>query len=46
MDTAYTLGDIYIRRADQAKDVEEVLDITAEMQVKKSNRNDTEIIQR
>ena len=30
MDTAYTLGDIYIRRADQAKDV---LDITAEMQV-------------
>ena len=33
MDTAYTLGDIYIRRADKAKDVEEVLDITAEMQI-------------
>ncbi len=33
MDTAYTLSDIYIRRADKAKDTEEVLDITAEMQI-------------
>ena len=32
-DTAYTLGDIYISRADKAKSVEEVLDITAEMQI-------------
>ncbi|MCR5543397.1 MAG: AraC family transcriptional regulator [Eubacterium sp.] len=38
MDTAYTLGDIYIRRADQAKDVEEVLDITAEMQIDYATR--------
>ena len=38
MDTAYTLGDIYIRRADQAKSVEEVLDITAEMQIDYATR--------
>lgn len=33
LDTAYTLSDIYIRKADVAKSVEEVLDITAEMQI-------------
>ncbi len=32
-DTAYTLSDIYIRRADEAKDEEEVLDIIAELQI-------------
>ena len=38
MDTAYTLGDIYIKRADEAKSVEEVLDITAEMQIDYATR--------
>ncbi len=38
VDTAYTLGDIYIRRADNAKSVEEVLDITAEMQIDYATR--------
>ena len=33
LDTAYTLSDIYIRKADKAKTPEEVLDITAEMQI-------------
>ena len=33
LDTAYTLSDIYIRRADKAKSTEEVLDIMAEMQI-------------
>ena len=32
-DTAYTLTDIYIRKADEAKDTEEVLDLMADMQV-------------
>lgn len=32
-DTAYTLTDIYIRKADVAKDPEEVLDLMADMQV-------------
>jgi len=32
-DTAYTLTDIYIRKADMAKDPEEVLDLMADMQV-------------
>ena len=38
VDTAYTLGDIYIRRADKAKSIEEVLDITAEMQIDYATR--------
>ncbi len=38
VDTAYTLGDIYISRADKAKSVEEVLDITAEMQIDYATR--------
>lgn len=38
VDTAYTLGDIYIRKADKAKSVEEVLDITAEMQIDYATR--------
>ncbi len=33
LDTAYTLSDIYIRKADEAKTREEVLDIMAEMQI-------------
>jgi len=32
-DTAYTLTDIYIRKADEARDTEEVLDLMADMQV-------------
>ncbi len=32
-DTAYTLTDIYIRKADVAKDTEDVLDLMAEMQI-------------
>ena len=32
-DVAYTLTDIYIRKADVATDVEEVLDLMAEMQI-------------
>ena len=37
-DTAYTLSDIYIRIADQAKDPEEVLDLMAEMQIDYATR--------
>ncbi|MBR3041952.1 MAG: helix-turn-helix transcriptional regulator [Eubacterium sp.] len=38
LDTAYTLSDIYIRRADKAKSREEVLDIMAEMQIDYATR--------
>ena len=37
-DTAYTLSDIYIRKADNAKDTEEVLDLMAEMQIDYATR--------
>lgn len=37
-DTAYTLSDIYIKRADEAKDTEEVLDLMAEMQIDYATR--------
>ncbi|MCR5292997.1 MAG: AraC family transcriptional regulator [Eubacterium sp.] len=37
-DTAYTLSDIYIRKADVAKDTEEVLDLMADMQVDYATR--------
>ncbi len=33
LDTAYTLSDIYIRKTDEVKDEEEVLDLIAEMQI-------------
>ena len=38
LDTAYTLSDIYIRKADEAKDVEEVLDLIADMQIDYATR--------
>jgi len=37
-DTAYTLSDIYIRKADVAKDTEEVLDLMADMQIDYATR--------
>lgn len=37
-DTAYTLSDIYIRKADNAKGTEEVLDLMAEMQIDYATR--------
>lgn len=37
-DTAYTLSDIYIQKADHAKSIEEVLDIMADMQVDYATR--------
>ena len=37
-DVAYTLSDIYIKKADVAKDEEEVLDIMAEMQIDYATR--------
>ncbi len=33
LDTAYTLSDIYIRKADEAKKTEDVLDLLADMQI-------------
>lgn len=38
LDTAYTLSDIYIRKADEAKDPEEVMDLIADMQVDYATR--------
>lgn len=38
MDTAYTLSDIYINKADNAKSVEEVLDLIAAMQIDYATR--------
>ena len=38
LDTAYTLSDIYIRKADEAKDEEEVLDLIADMQIDYATR--------
>ncbi len=38
MNTAYTLSDIYINRADEAKSVEEVMDLIAEMQIDYATR--------
>lgn len=37
-DTAYTLSDIYIRKADEAKEVEEVMDLIAAMQIDYATR--------
>ena len=37
-DTAYTLSDIYIKKADEAKEQEEVLDLMGEMQVDYATR--------
>jgi len=37
-DTAYTLSDIYIKKADMATDTEEVLDLMADMQVDYATR--------
>lgn len=38
LDTAYTLSDIYIRKADEAKDPEEVMDLIADMQIDYATR--------
>ena len=38
LDTAYTLSDIYIKRADEAKEVEEVMDLIADMQIDYATR--------
>ena len=38
MNTAYTLSDIYINKADEAKSVEEVMDLIAEMQIDYASR--------
>ena len=38
MDTAYTLSDIYIRKADEAKEIEEVMDLIAAMQIDYATR--------
>ncbi len=38
VDTAYTLSDIYINKADEAKSVEEVMDLIAEMQIDYATR--------
>lgn len=38
LDTAYTLSDIYIKKADEAKDVEEVVDLIAAMQIDYATR--------
>ncbi len=38
LDTAYTLSDIYIKRADEAKEIEEVVDLIAEMQIDYAKR--------
>ena len=38
VDTAYTLSDIYIRAADEAKEIEEVLDLIADMQIDYATR--------
>lgn len=37
-DTAYTLSDIYIKKADEAKEQEEVLDLMGEMQIDYATR--------
>jgi len=38
MNTAYTLSDIYINKADEAKTVDEVMDLIAEMQIDYATR--------
>lgn len=38
MNTAYTLSDIYINKADEAKSVDEVMDLIAEMQIDYASR--------
>ena len=38
MNTAYTLSDIYINKADEARSVEEVVDLIAEMQIDYATR--------
>ena len=38
LDTAYTLSDIYIKKADEAESVEEVMDLIADMQIDYATR--------